>query len=142
MDRENVPIDGIQVNQPASSPERMAGIQAEKPILPWERPGYFRLDGEPHRGDSLWWFAFGSCLFSGLASMPIAGWMFGLLALTPCFVIRQMARRDLAKMRTGLIDPRGRAVTATAEEFARVGVWISLGGILFWGSVCLVLRLF
>lgn len=29
------------------------GIQADKPVPPWELPGCFRLDCEPHRGDML-----------------------------------------------------------------------------------------
>jgi hypothetical protein len=29
------------------------GIQADKPISPWEQPGCFRMDCEPHRGELL-----------------------------------------------------------------------------------------
>jgi hypothetical protein len=63
--------DGIQADKPELHPERAAGIQAEKPAPPWERPGCFRLDCGPHRGELLWWlgyagFAFGpSALFLG-----------------------------------------------------------------------------
>jgi hypothetical protein len=98
--------------------------EAEKP--PWEEPGNFRLDCEPHRAHFL--------LFMGNVSMAM-----GILALCTflptlinciiAFAVGVMARNDLAKMSAGLMDPMGENLTMMATRRAVIGVAL---GMLPW----------
>jgi hypothetical protein len=92
---------------------------------PWEQPGAFRLDCEPHRGGLL--SALGTIsLVLGVLSLfcfplCVTGLTFGL----PAWVL---AYRDLARMRAGLMDPTGREQTHAALGQARAGVVLSVLG--------------
>lgn len=130
---------GIRANKPASFPKCVDGIQVELSVPPWEMPGCFRLDGEPHRGNFWWWLALLSYVFSILALVPFMGAAIGTLSFIPCLLVHCMAKRDLAKMRTGLMDPRGQVVTTNAAHLARLGLWFSSAGISIWGGLWLLL---
>ena len=117
-----------------------AGIQVDKPIPPWERSGGFRLDGKPHRGRFLRGFATVGFILSIVAFFtPCWGWMPGLLSAFICLTIRDLAHLDLDRMQTGLIDPRGKALTQEALRMARFGIWLSTSGILIWGAITVLL---
>jgi hypothetical protein len=97
---------------------RNEGI-TDKPVPPWQLPGAIRRDCEPHRGPLLRrlgvlavWLDLLGVLFppAVLPALPlgVAVWV--------------MARRDLAGMRLGLVDPGGEADTRQARRDAICGV--------------------
>jgi hypothetical protein len=52
--------------------EHREGIQADKPIPPWEQPGCFRLDCKPHRSPLLSVMGIASGILGGFAiPLPI-----------------------------------------------------------------------
>lgn len=141
----------IQATKPASRSERATGIQTNKPIPPWEQPGCFRLDCEPHRSTLLLWLAFPTFLPCFLSFMTLAellrNWRFnpvvnawgcidGDCVLLSCLDILifsacgmalalpswLMAQHDLDKMRKGLMDPTDKNSTAGAWFFTRLGL--------------------
>jgi hypothetical protein len=119
--------------------EHREGIQADKPVPPWEQPGCFRLDGEPHRGDMLWWLACAGFVLGILTLVPVCGWLFGLLGIPVGLCNRHIAKGDLAKMQTGLMDSAGEEDTVLAMSLSAHGLWCSIVGMVVWGGVYLVL---
>lgn len=102
--------------------------QPEAHLPPWEQPGAVRRDCEPHRGDFLAWLSIASsicgappsCIYwpplSLFAHAPsVIGLPLGILVFV-------LARRDLARMRCGLMDPAGQRSTNSARIAALVGV--------------------
>jgi hypothetical protein len=97
---------------------------------PWEKPGRFRLDCEPHRaglllllGDISFWLAIVSlctCL-PGVVSLPLGA------------TVWVNARRDLERMHAGTMDPRGRDRTALARSGGGLGVVLTLLAWAVWG---------
>jgi hypothetical protein len=114
------------------------GIKAEESIPPWERPGCFRRDCEPHRGNLLWWLAFASLFLGALALYPCWGWLFGLVGSPLGLCIRYLAKADLAKIQAGLVDPAGEEVTAQAMSLSTYGLWLSIFGTIVWGGAYLL----
>jgi hypothetical protein len=100
--------------------ENRVGIQIDKPVPPWERPGCFRMDCERHRGNLLSRLA----LASFLLSVSCCGSFLGIPLGFWCW---RMAKQDLAKMKVGLIDRRGKKLTAFAEEWSFIGMGVGLG---------------
>jgi hypothetical protein len=96
-------------------------------VPPWEQLGAVRRDCEPHRaGLVLWLGMFG--IVSGAASLLF---FFPLLVGLPLGLAAWwMGRRDLAKMRKGLMDPSGEGDTWWGTRQGRRGVILSLLGIL------------
>jgi hypothetical protein len=114
------------------------GIQIEKPIPPWERPGCFRLDCEPHRGNLLWWLASAGFILGLFALFPLCGLIPGLLGIPFGLCSRHIAKADLAKMQAGLMDPAGEAVTSWAEKVSTEGLVYSIFGMVVWGGMVLI----
>jgi hypothetical protein len=77
-----------------------------------------RRDAEPHRGHFLKLLGTVS-LLCGLVSLFIIP---SLLGLPVGLFAMLTARRDLDKMRAGLMDPRGIGMTADGENLAFCGV--------------------
>jgi hypothetical protein len=118
--------------------EYREGIQVEKPILPWERPGCFRRDCEPHRGSLLASLACAGLTLGCLALYPLDGLVFGLLGILVSLCSRYMAKADLAKMQAGLMDPYGEGVTASAKNLSTLGLAFSRVGTVVWGGLLLL----
>jgi hypothetical protein len=118
--------------------EHREGIQDDESIPPWERPGCFRMDCEPHRGTLLWWLAFASLAFGSFALFPCCGWEPGLIGIPFGLCIRQLTKGDLAKMRAGLMDPAGEEDTAQAMSLSTYGLWLSIVGTIISGGACLL----
>ena len=129
---------GIQADKPTSFPMPADDILGENSFPPWERPGYFRLDGEPHRGNFLWWLACASAVCGILAMMPCWGWIPGVLGIPFGLGSYHLARGDLAKMRAGLMDPNGQVITSDAMKMGRLGFLFSAAGAVIWGAVLLL----
>jgi hypothetical protein len=97
---------------------------------PWERPGAFRLDCEPHRSSLL--------LALGQASLVLglASW-FCLLPAPPGLLLGVcvwiVSRHDLKLMHAGLMDRDGERGTRRATHAALVGAALSLVGGYFLG---------
>ena len=114
----------------------MCPERTEEEVLPWERPGAFRRDGEPHRGLLI--------LSLGQASMVCS-----LLAYCPClFFVAPLGvalglaawllgRRDLAGMRVGLVDPAGEPPTKLGRDRGIEGLVVGVCPMLFWGGLIL-----
>ena len=117
--------------------EHREGIQADKPIPPWERPGCFRRDCEPHRGDMLWWLGNISLFLGVFALSPCVGWVPGLLGIPLSLCSRYLAKADLVKIRAGLMDPAGEKATAQAVYVSTQGLWCSIIGTVIWGGLTL-----
>jgi hypothetical protein len=119
---------GIQANKPDSSPKHADGIQVEKSIPPCERPGYFRLDCEPHQGKFLFrlaevsFYASISCLLIPFL-IPFALLLAGLTW--------HLARVDLKKMERRLMQPDSEWFTENARAFSR-SAFLSLFGTIAW----------
>src|SRR5262245_40727867 len=78
------------------------------PRPPWERPGFVRRDCDPHRGEPLALLGSVSLLF-GVMSLCLC--LPALIAVPVGAAVWVTARRDLDKMRAGLMDPEGRPRT-------------------------------
>jgi hypothetical protein len=101
---------------------------------PWERPGAVRRDWEPHRGRLI--LAVGGIAeFCGMAAC--LGAVTAPLAIAAGVTTWLLARRDLALMRQGLMDPAGRRSTELGRAIGLSGA--ALG--LFFGAVTVLLRL-
>jgi hypothetical protein len=97
---------------------------------PWDQPGAVRRDREPDRSSPLQLF--------GLAAMGLGALGVLLLPAAPVglclgLVVHALARRDLARMRAGLMDPAGRPGTERAMKYATGGAWFGLSSLLVWG---------
>jgi hypothetical protein len=93
-------------------------------VPPWQIPGNFRLDCDPHRGFLLRWMANIAylCALSGLCfflAVPLFS-LFGRFGYAACLftclggvggflglAAWLLARRDLARIRAGRMDPNG-----------------------------------
>jgi hypothetical protein len=93
------------------------GIQANKPLPPWEHPGCFRLDCKPHRGTLLVWMA--------AASVACSAVLLGPLVLPLTLTTWWLARRDLARMREGMTDPSGEQRTVCARYLCGVALLLT-----------------
>jgi hypothetical protein len=99
--------------------EHREGIQAEKPVQPWERPGCFRRDCEPHRGDMLWWLGCAGFVLGNLAMIPCFAGLPNLLSIPLGLTTWMLARSDLAKMQKGVMDPRLRLTSRCCRQRVR-----------------------
>ena len=99
----------------------------ERHTPPWERPGAVRRDCEPHRGPLLLWLG-GAGWVCGLTSLGLVAPAFLGLALG--LTTQVLARRDLAKMEAGLMDPEGAGLVRKASGYGAVGALLSLVGLL------------
>jgi hypothetical protein len=95
----------------------------DRPVPPWELPGAFRRDCEPHRGP----------LLRRLGVLTVYLDLFGVVfppAVLPALplgvAVWVMACRDLAGMRLGRVDPRGEVDARQARRDAICGVLIPL----------------
>ena len=94
---------------------------------PWEQPGAVRRDVRPHRGDWLRALAT-AALVCGLLSLCTG---VAALAAVPLSVAAyELARRDLAQMRAGLLDPAGEGDAEEARARAVLGLLFALPGML------------
>jgi hypothetical protein len=115
-------------------------IEDDESIPPWERPGCFRMDCEPHRGDMLWWLGNISLILGVLALVPCCGWMPGLLGIPLGLCSKYLAKGDLAKIRAGPMDPYGEGLTKSAMNLSSGGLWCSIIGTVVWGGLALFMR--
>jgi hypothetical protein len=97
---------------------------------PWARPGAVRRDCEPHRGKLVLKLADASLLLGAFALC--LGFVAGL-ALACGAAAWVLASRDLGRMRSGLMDPRGQADTARGRTRARAGLALGLYAAVLWG---------
>jgi hypothetical protein len=116
---------------------------------PWERPGAVRRDVQPHRGPPL--RLLGSLALNygvGALVLPcLAGVPWGLLVFVPLWLgglglavaVLVVARRDLALMEAGKMDPEGRPATAVARDRARwaASLWLQ---VLMAGAIVVACR--
>jgi hypothetical protein len=91
----------------------------EADACPWDSRYHLRRDADPHRGQFLKLLGTVSVL-CGLVSVFLV--IPSLLGLPVGLFAVLAARRDLGKMRAGLMDPRGSSVTADAANMAFCGV--------------------
>jgi hypothetical protein len=96
---------------------------------PWEQPGAVRRDVAPHRGH--WLRALGvTAVVCGLLSVCLG--LPALVALPLGGILWVVARRDLARMDAGLLDPAGRGETEQARDQAVLGLMIGVPGAMIW----------
>ncbi len=88
----------------------------DRPGPPWELPGGFRRDCEPHRADLLLRLSGASRLCCLLALVPCFAGLPALFAVALGLTTYALARRDLALMRKELMGPSGEADTRLALE--------------------------
>jgi hypothetical protein len=129
-------------------------------VPPWELPGGFRFDSQPHRGPLLRRLANAAFVCSMLSYYPILGscclvfcfeesWIkifgtaavLGLLGSCLGLVVWLLARGDLEAMRTGLIDPEGKWETKFGRDRAVDSFGLGLGSLLMWTSPVLLVYL-
>ncbi len=137
------------------------GIQADKPFPPWEQPGAFRKDCEPHRGIFLnlglvlpsfliggfalilqgfyilsvlqghcerdgrhkSWECFADPKYRGICGIIL---IVSSVGLFPGLAAWLLARRDLAKINKGVMDPRGTLAVDSARVLGMLG-WAGNG---------------
>ena len=122
---------------------------------PWEQPGELRRDAEPHRGRILILLAAATSV-SGILTpfLPILFCKFPLpYRHDLCFLIMLvlsgagllvglttwvMARADLSKMQTGMMDRHGKALTEEAKNWNFSGLLLNLALFLFAAAVVAV----
>jgi hypothetical protein len=98
---------------------------------PWERPGAVRRDYLPHRG---WILRSLGIAATGLGVLSLSLIVPGVFALILAFVVYDMARRDLADIQAGRMDPAGRLHAEDARFMALVTPVITLFGWAWWGT--------
>jgi hypothetical protein len=129
-----------------------------KDVEPWEQPGALRRDYESHRSGLLLGLGLtaGLCGILSVLCLPLFISVSPALAnptllvrglelvvlLIVCFPwlmalalgisVWVMADRDLARMRAGLVDPRGLPRAEGAREWARIGLSAGLLSLLMW----------
>jgi hypothetical protein len=133
-DNPRDPEERITDEPPGPDPWR------DKP--PWERPGGFRLDGQPHRGGLLNFLGLLATVVGGIGLLvncgtPLIGVVprpgglplefsipgsLAFLALPLGLTAAVLARRDLNRMRYGTVDPAGFAKTREALALGITGV--------------------
>ena len=101
----------------------MSGGSAEGEKPPWEQPWATRRDCEPHRGELVRLLGFASLV---LGALTLCTCVTAFLALPMGTAAWVMARKDLAMMRAGLMDPRGEWDTRQGGDWGRLGVILSL----------------
>jgi hypothetical protein len=123
-------------------------------IPPWEMPGAFRRDCEPHRAGLLVRLAHIS-MSSGYLSVVLYFFMvpLGPLAILLLFLVIApvlialalggltylLSRHDLARMERGFMDRTGQAATESARRNSATAVRLgALGGIIAVGLVLFV----
>jgi hypothetical protein len=96
---------------------------------PWEQPGAFRLDCEPHRGDMLFFLARLSVSLScvSLCMVPLA-----VVGLPLGIVVLLLSARDLRQMDLGLMDPGGGGSVRAARRNAAWATGIAPFAALAW----------
>src|SRR5262249_2725145 len=110
------------------------GIQVEKPIPPWERPGCFRMDCEPHRAGLLRLLRPATVIAGLLSMLPFPFLVIGLpLSVTTWL----MAGSDLAKMHKGQMDPGGKGLAIQARAAGLGGLVLNLLSGGCWGAAFL-----
>ncbi len=92
---------------------------------PWEQPGEFRRDCEPHRGPYWMWLSRASRILSlfGPCFPPLM-----LLCPVVAVVALVMMRGDETEMRRGRMDPAGRLLLEAARRDAWIAFWMTF----FW----------
>jgi hypothetical protein len=96
---------------------------------PWEENPLLRRDAEPHRGGRLRGVGVAALMLgvAGLAcGFPV------LLALPLALAAFALAGRDLARMRTGHLDPRGERATRDARYLGCVALLVCAGAVCVW----------
>jgi ribosomal protein L40E len=119
-----------QCNAPNSLEARRCGrcgVELETADERWQRRGV-RRDSEPHRGQTVITLGVISVVCGGISMMgcPFLS-VFGLGLGIPTWV---MGQRDLKKMRSGVMDPRGEAQTRNGWVCGIVGTILSILGML------------
>jgi ABC-type branched-subunit amino acid transport system permease subunit len=121
-------------------------------VPPWRLPGNFRLDCEPHHG-ALWrwlanlalvfclgsWAAFLNsplfCLKGDPTAAVTAAFGLAIAAAALGLPAWLLARRELARMHAGVVDPSGQWETKFARDRGRrvflLSLLVTLGGLLF-----------
>lgn len=112
-------------------PEGITG----RPVPPWQLPGAVRRDCEPHRGPLLAFLATSGVVTAGVSALFPLWPVTGPLALTLTLAASWMARRDLALMRRGLMDPGGEAQTRRALHEALGGAIMAVIAAILAGAV-------
>jgi hypothetical protein len=104
--------------------------QTDEEDQPWEQPGGFRRDGEPHRALFLVWLSTGACFlgYGGVCFPP-----FGVVGLVLGIAVLAMVRRDEALVARGQMDPGGRTDLYIAGSQARWAIGVSLVGLVVGG---------
>jgi hypothetical protein len=90
---------------------------------PWERPGAWRRDVEPHRGGLLRALGLTSLVLGTLAPALVLP---ALVALPLGVAVWVVARRDLGRMAAGAMDPAGRDQTTAARDYGALGALLCL----------------
>jgi hypothetical protein len=116
---------------------------------PWERPGAVRRDCVSHRGPLLRalsaaalllvLLSFAAAILSPLMARPLGVLLLALLwsaGLGLAVTTYALARRDLALMAAGLMDPAGHPATLYARDLA-LGACVVVGIGWFIGAVLL-----
>jgi hypothetical protein len=124
-------------------------LPPERDFRPWEQLGTFRRDCDPHRGPLLLWsgragLACGLlALFLPILALGALGWagglalvlLFDLTGLGLGAAVNVLARRDLASMGAGTMDPAGWHDTSVAQGTAFGALIVSTVA----GLLCLAL---
>jgi hypothetical protein len=93
--------------------------EEEREARPWEQPGQLRRDALPHRGTFLLILATVSVVCGYLSCCLVVPSFVGLTCAVAAFVV---STEDLARMRAGLMDPRGYGLTDAANSRSITGV--------------------
>jgi hypothetical protein len=97
---------------------------------PWETSPQLRRDLPPHRGYVLKTIATIVVLLSAVTGPCI---LLAFLAIPPALLLWWAAAHDLARIRTGRLDPHGKKETAEARICALVSLALPFLGLLLWG---------
>jgi hypothetical protein len=144
MDDEKPPPSRGDITDQPPGPDPWGGVP------PWERPGWFRLDVEPHRGAFLCRLGQMAFLVWAVALVgpettryviPVVCLPAGLGGLVLGLLTWWLARRDLKRMLRGSMDPAGATETTEARQLGGAAAClgaIGLATVLAWWAVSTV----
>src|SRR5262249_43710137 len=95
----------------------------------------FPLDGEPHRGRSLRRLGIAAITGGALSLYPVTAVVGVPVGLALGIAIWTRARRDLDRMRQGLMDPRGVTQTEEARQLGKIAVILATTLGVLWAVI-------
>jgi hypothetical protein len=102
---------------------------------PWEQPGAVRRDCQPHRGNML--ILLGA-VGATVGALGIVLFVPAVVALVVGIITYREAKRDLAEMKAGRMDPGGRSRVLRAQDLGVTSITVGAAGTIWFAAILLL----